>query len=350
MGWRGTTLGCCLVWSLSWLPGQANASWKVIEEFIEPAPLQPEVHASTLVEASPGVWFAAWFAGSKEGNVDVSIWGAKRTADGWEPAREIVKGIGPSGEPVPAYNPVLVSPRAGRMALVHSAGWEGKPWAPFIQWSKDEGATWSEPMRLPKAVRGPDRNPPIRLETGEWLHPSTRAGGVHVEISDAAMERWEVRPMLSDPAKFRALQPTLLDHGAGRIQMLCRTYRRELATAWSEDNGRTWTPLTGLGITLANSAIAALRLRDGKFLLVYNPTGKPVSDKDWGQRRPLSVAISADGRQWRRVLDLETADIREGYAYPCVVLGSDGLVHLTYTWGRKRIRHVVIDPSKLEQT
>ena len=26
---------------------------------------------------------------------------------------------------------------------------------------------------------------------------------------------------------------------------------------------------------------------------------------------------------------------------------ADGLVHFTYTWKRKRVRHVVVDPAKL---
>jgi predicted neuraminidase len=30
-----------------------------------------------------------------------------------------------------------------------------------------------------------------------------------------------------------------------------------------------------------------------------------------------------------------------------VIQASDGLVHVTYTWNRTRIAHVVIDPAKL---
>jgi predicted neuraminidase len=82
--------------------------------------------------------------------------------------------------------------------------------------------------------------------------------------------------------------------------------------------------------------------------LVYNPTAG-----DWGARVPLSVAVSSDGVQWDRVLDLEpvtdptTVDDEE-YSYPGVIQAKDGRVHVVYTWNRKTVKHVVIDPGGIE--
>jgi predicted neuraminidase len=70
---------------------------------------------------------------------------------------------------------------------------------------------------------------------------------------------------------------------------------------------------------------------------------------DIGQSRSLlNVAVSSDGRQWQAALVLENSPGE--YSYPAVIQTRDGLVHITYTWKRKRVRHVVVDPAKLELT
>src|SRR5262249_29525636 len=62
-------------------------------------------------------------------------------------------------------------------------------------------------------------------------------------------------------------------------------------------------------------------------------------------RAPLNVAISRDGATWEAALALESEPGE--YSYPAVIQATDGLVHITYTWKRQRIRHVVVDPARL---
>ena len=58
-----------------------------------------------------------------------------------------------------------------------------------------------------------------------------------------------------------------------------------------------------------------------------------------------SYTSSPDGKTWKTALVLE--DLPGEYSYPAVIQSADGLVHITYTWHRKKIRHVVVDPTKL---
>lgn len=61
----------------------------------------------------------------------------------------------------------------------------------------------------------------------------------------------------------------------------------------------------------------------------------------------MNVAISNDGVKWFAATVLEDSPISQ-YSYPSVIQTKDGLVHIVYTWRRERVKHVVIDPSKLE--
>jgi len=143
---------------------------------------------------------------------------------------------------------------------------------------------------------------------------------------------------MNDGRTMPVIQPTILKHRDGRLQMLCRTRGKGfIAQTWSDDGGRSWSPLTSTSLPNPNAGIDAVTLRDGRQLLVYNHTTQG--------RSPLNVAVSSDGQDWDMVLTLE--DQPGEYSYPAVIQTADGLVHTTYTYLRKSIKHVVIDPGKL---
>jgi predicted neuraminidase len=53
------------------------------------------------------------------------------------------------------------------------------------------------------------------------------------------------------------------------------------------------------------------------------------------------VAISEDGINWKPLLILENEPKGE-FSYPTVMQTADGNIHVTYTWKRKKVKHVVI--------
>ena len=133
-------------------------------------------------------------------------------------------------------------------------------------------------------------------------------------------------------------QPTLLYWPDGNLQVLCRTKQEKIAEAWSTDKGYTWNRMKLTALPNPNSGFDAVMLKDGRALLVYNHT-------DQG-RGVLNVAVSKNGTEWQAALALENTLGME-YSYPAVIQTEDGLVHTTYTYNRQKIKHVVIDPSKL---
>jgi len=118
-------------------------------------------------------------------------------------------------------------------------------------------------------------------------------------------------------------------------------------STWSSDHGRTWSPLASTGLPNPSSGTDAVTLADGRQLLVYNHRQRPSEDAPIADSRGiLNVAVSDDGVHWQAALVLEDGDGE--YSYPAVIQTADRLLHITYTWNRKRIKHVVVDPAKLE--
>ena len=152
----------------------------------------------------------------------------------------------------------------------------------------------------------------------------------------ASATTWVRSSSLNTKEEFGAIQPTILVHSSTLLQILCRSRQRVVTEAWSQDGGKTWGHMSATTLPNPSAGIDALRLADGRFLLVYNPS--PTS------RQALALSISADGKAWRVATTLEEEGSGE-HSYPAMIQTRDGLVHLTYTWKRDRIKHTIVDPA-----
>jgi predicted neuraminidase len=161
---------------------------------------------------------------------------------------------------------------------------------------------------------------------------------VHIERSKDLGKSWEKIGPIAGEELFSAIQPSILRYSKNRMQLLCRSKQGRVVEAWSSDEGQTWSTLDATALPNPNSGSDAVMLRDGRALLIYNHTKKGRGD--------LNVALSSDGKIWQAATRLENQRGEE-YSYPAVIQTADGLVHITYTWKRERIKHVVIDPQKL---
>lgn len=317
----------------------------------------PQCHASTIVETSDGV-AAAWFGGTREKNPDVGIWFSKRTSDGWSTPVQLADGSEGEDQEYACWNPVLFQPKSGPLMLFYKVGPHPRTWWGVLRTSNDDGKTWSNPSRLGTTtalgephpqLAGPIKNKPVQLDDGTIFCPSSteHAGWrVHFEVSSDNGKSWSVTGPINDGSNFNAIQPSILTYADGRLQVLCRTREGVVAQSISTDHGKTWSAMSATSLPNPNSGTDAVTLTDGRQLLVYNHTikGGPFPSG----RNMINVAVSSDGVDWTPVITLEK-ERRVEFSYPAVIQTSDGKVHITYTWKRQSIKHVVLDPKTIPQ-
>ncbi len=332
---RWIWMGCYLMWSGSLL------SQVLLEEFVfDEAPF-PSCHASTVCEASGGV-LVAWFGGTHEKHEDVGIWIARKKNGRWSEPREVANGVQYEGKRYPCWNPVLYRHSSGTISLYYKVGPTPKDWWGMLIQSTDDGETWSVARRLPEDILGPVKNKPEALPDGILICPSsTEHDGwkIHMELTADEGLTWKRIGPLEGP-EIDAIQPSILIHG-NRLQILCRSKIHGIVESWSDDRGLHWSPLKPTGLPNPNSGIDAVTTTGGKHYLVYNPT--PTPEGKWGgDRYPLVLGVSSDGESWKTVATLESEPGE--YSYPAIIQASAGDLHITYTWNRDKIKHVVFRP------
>jgi len=342
--WIPSIFGCAVHGPIVCPPDAAGDLHMKAEFVFEHAPFV-SCHASTIVELESGVLLTAYFAGTAEGNPDVAIWTSRGTVQSdnstlWaEPVKVAAE------ESVPCWNPVLFKTRSGELLLFYKAGPSPQTWSGYLKRSHDAGRSWSKAEFLPAGILGPIKNKPIELVDGQIICGSSveshKAWACWVEITPDNGRSWSKHgPIHISGEPFGIIQPTIFQTPDGRLRMLCRATQRigKICTSTSADDGLTWTPAQPTDLPNPNSGLDAVRLTDGRIILVYNHTRHG--------RSPLNIAISDDGIKFKPVITLESASGE--YSYPAVIQKTDGRVHITYTWCRKKIKHVSFDPDRLD--
>lgn len=295
-----------------------------------------ECHASTLVQLPKNRFFAAWFAGSKEGHADVGIWGVLQNDGQWTTPHLLAKI-----DQRPHWNPVLFLDQHGILHLFFKVGDTIDSWETWEIVSTDLGTTWSPAHELvpgDRGGRGPVKNKLIVLTSGAWLAPASlerhKQWTAFVDRSDDDGKTWHTSgaiPMDTNLISGEGvIQPTLWESEPGHIHMFLRSSCGHICRSESYDDGHTWSTIIPTDLPNNNSGIDVARMQDGTLALVYNPV-----KKNWGSRSPLAIALSYDnGRTWPHRINLES---EEGeYSYPAIIPTATGMA-VTYTWRRKSI-------------
>lgn len=315
---------------------------EIRREFIYLSAPFPQCHASTLVETPEGI-VASWFGGTHEKHPDVGIWVSRFDRGVWTTPVEVADGVESPTKRHPTWNPVLHQIPGGNLQLYYKVGPSPSTWWGMVKTSSDGGRTWSEARRLSDGILGPIKNHAVTLKDGTIVSGSSDEEGgwrVHFEISKDQGTTWTRTADIGDRQTMGLIQPGISLVDGNRLMAFCRSRAGKVFITSSTDGGLSWTPPAPTALPNPNSGVDAVGLKDGRTLLVYNHVPAPSR-----ARSPLNVAISKDGQKWEQVALLED-DPGQEFSYPAVIQAASGHVHITYTWHRTRIRHVVLDPAR----
>jgi predicted neuraminidase len=332
----------------------------LLEEFTYEKADFPSIHSSSIEELPNGDLVLVYFGGPGERRPGTVIRYQRKPVGGsWSVPVILGDDGSESGDKIPCWNPVLYQVPDGDLFFWWKVGPSPKEWWGMLKTSSDGGHTWSEEKRLGGTddpdLLGPVKNKPIQLEDGTILAGSSRENKgwiLHVERSTDNGATWTFTSQIENKASSGAIQPSILTYPDGHLQIVARDRDgKRVVSSTSMDNGLTWIPTEYLVIPNNNSGMDAVTLKDGRQLLVYNHSiragGTSVGPESGPKGRYLlNVSVSRDGEAWDAVMVLDSPKKNPGqFIYPAVIQSRDGLVHITYTYHRRKVKHVVIDPE-----
>lgn len=204
-------------------------------------------------------------------------------------------------------NSRLVQLSSSRIVVPLALGVATEPWwfAACCAYSDDGGATW----RMSEFAAAMDRQ---------------RTGMVETGVVELSPERRQVRGA-------SAASPPLLMYG--------RSCYGQILHCLSTNGGLTWSTPEPLGPQSPISPSLIKRLSTGDLVLVWNAQDRRQALPEW--RAPLTAAISRDeGQTWGNVHDIES-DISTTYCYPSLTSTSKDTVILTYYRGSEMVLRVL---------
>jgi predicted neuraminidase len=341
---------------------------------LEPAGLQN--HAPQLCWLDADRLGCVWMAGDREGTAGMSVY-----------ASELVTGSGQWSSPRllsedpqrSEQNPLFfVTENPRQLQLIHTAQRVRKPgesvintssafsmqWTAMLRWRSLNLAadTWGESVDL-LVTTAFCRHPPLRRIDGNWLLPIYRSleegGAFGHDHSLVQLLNPNGRPCgeaVAVPDSTGRVQGSIVPSADG--QSLLQFFRSRLADrvyrSVADLDGLHWSAPEPTVLPNNNSSIQALRLASGRLALIFNRFGLDpghARGKQWGEanwprtRWPLSVALSEDdGLSWPWIRDIDHGEgfcgeanwVANGQlAYPCILEGQPGDLHLAYSWGNR---------------
>lgn len=340
-----------------------------VEEAFLPV-IAPSSHAANLIVLKNGDLLCFWFTGTWEGQSGVGI-AMSRLARGsrqWTKPMLIDSKAGVSYQ-----NPVPFQAPDGTIWLFHTEQSAGKGESNahvLLVKSSDNGKTWSKPKVLLNDPGSFTRDPIVLMQRGGWLLPMYMSSGKTaqqnysiVKISHDRGENWKTCDI---PESNALVQPSVVRLPDGSYVAFLRSRRADWIYRSTSRDGCRWSSPVTTSLPNNNASIQAVLLSNGHIALAFNDSprvyvnGKPRP----GARKPLALAISADGGKtwpWKRniesrrpsatpLMEKEKTPGREEYSYPTVVQDPDGDIDVAFTYRRQTIKFMRFPESWVVQS
>lgn len=329
--------------------------------------IEPSSHAANLLQLKNGDLLCFWFAGLWEGKSGVAIVVSRLRSGTSEWSKPIVidRQDGASFQ-----NPAPFEAPDGTIWLIHTTqpADEGQKNARvLVVKSHDQGKTWTHPQMMFNVPGAFVRDPIILRADGAWLLPMyfTPSAGITtdsetnfsvVKISTDQGGTWSECAI---PNSNGYVQPSVVQFQSKFVAFLRSRYADFIFRSTSTD-GCLWTAPKATSLPNNNASIQAVTLKDGRIAIAFNnartaaPNGKPAT----GPRKPVTVALSADGGStWSAMRNIQLgkpeksddpsyaqpmkkAPGRDEYSYPSILQAHDGSIFVAYTFRRETIKVV----------
>lgn len=358
-------------------------------------------HAANLAFLPDGSLSCVWFGGTMEGMGDISVYMSRLElgANRWSEPEQM------SDDPEKSeQNPLIFTAPDGCVWLLFTSQTSGNQDGAIVKRriSSDGGKSFG-PAEVLCAIPGTFvRQPIIVNAAGDWLLPAFRCIGEagrrwtgDVDRAAVLISRDEGRnwAMEEVPDSIGAVHMNIVPTGGDAMVAFYRNrFATHLLKSQSRDQGLHWSAPEPVDLANNNSSIQAIRLKNGAIAMVYNHSNASMSDARrhslydeiegesseeeaaadetvtssraavWGvPRAPLSLAFSTDGGwTFPRRVDLDTGDgfclsnnsqdsRNREFSYPSIVEDSEGRLHIAYTYFRRAIKYVRLEPGFIER-
>ena len=211
-----------------------------------------------------------------------------------------------------------------------------------FSWDEAQGSWKEAGVVSPNAI---NNFPPQRLPTGEWAMTRRKhdyqTSGVELLIGGKdRIDQWTSVPVTggaSANSLLKAEEPIWYALPNGHLVALFRDNgtSRRIFRAFSTDHGRSWSAPVPTDFPDARSKFHAIRLRDGRYVLVSNSNPK--------KRDPLTLALSDDGLVYTKLFYLVGG---RPVDYPHL-LEHDGFLYIAHSGGKRSVEIERVQISSL---